>query len=51
MFPFAIDEDRAAAGQTFAIYVEKIEPNVTIDPRHSRRPPRSESNGVSQGRK
>jgi hypothetical protein len=32
MFPFAIDEDRAAAGQTFAIYVEKIEPNVTIDP-------------------
>jgi hypothetical protein len=31
MFPFAIDEDRAAAGQTFAIYVEKIEPNVTID--------------------
>ena len=32
MFPVAIDEDRAAAGQTFAIYVEKIEPNVTIDP-------------------
>lgn len=32
MFPFAIDEDRAAAGQTYAIYVEKIEPNVTIDP-------------------
>ena len=32
MFPFAIDEDRAAAGQTFAIYVEKIQANVTIDP-------------------
>jgi hypothetical protein len=31
MFPFAIDEDRAAAGQTFAIYVEKIEVNVPID--------------------
>jgi hypothetical protein len=31
MFPFAIDEDRAAAGQTFAIYVEKIELNVSID--------------------
>lgn len=31
MFPFAIDEDRAAAGQTYAIYVEKIEVNVPID--------------------
>ena len=31
MFPFAIDEDRAAAGQTFAIYVEKIEVNVPVD--------------------
>jgi len=31
MFPFAIDEDRAAAGQTFAVYVEKIEVNVPID--------------------
>jgi hypothetical protein len=32
MFPFAIDEDRAAAGQTFAVYVEKIDVNVPIDP-------------------
>lgn len=30
-FPFAIDEDRAAAGQTYAIYVESIEVNVPID--------------------
>ena len=30
-FPFAIDEDRAAAGQTYAIYVESIEVNVPLD--------------------
>ncbi|MDQ3068210.1 MAG: hypothetical protein M3R55_00595 [Acidobacteriota bacterium] len=30
-FPFAIDEDRSAAGQTYAVYVEKIEVNVPIE--------------------
>jgi hypothetical protein len=30
-FPFAIDEDRSAAGQTFAIYIDKIEVNVPIE--------------------
>lgn len=30
-FPFAIDEDRDAMGQTYAIYVESIEVNVPID--------------------
>ena len=30
-FPFAIDEDRDAMGQTYAIYVESIELNVPID--------------------
>ena len=30
-FPFAIDEDREAMGQTYAIYVESIEVNVPID--------------------
>ena len=28
----SVASDSAAAGQTFAIYVEKIEPNVTVDP-------------------
>lgn len=32
MFPFAIDEDRDAPGQTYAIYVDRIEVNVPIDP-------------------
>lgn len=30
-FPFAIDEDRSAPGQTYAIYIESIEVNVVID--------------------
>mgnify|MGYP003576175853 FL=1 len=32
LYPFAMDEDREAMGQTYAIYVESIEPNVAIDP-------------------
>ena len=30
-FPFAIDEDRSAPGQTYAIYIESIEVNVPIE--------------------
>lgn len=30
-FPFAIDEDRDAMGQTYAIYVESIEVNIPIE--------------------
>ena len=32
LFPFAMDEDREAMGQTYAIYVESIEVNVPIEP-------------------
>lgn len=31
LFPFAMDEDREAMGQTFAIYVESIEVNVPVE--------------------
>jgi hypothetical protein len=31
-FPFAMDEDREAMGQTYAVYVESIDVNVPIDP-------------------
>jgi hypothetical protein len=31
LFPFAMDEDREAMGQTYAIYVESIEVNVPVD--------------------
>lgn len=31
LFPFAMDEDREAMGQTYAIYVESIEINVPVD--------------------
>jgi len=30
-FPFAMDEDREAMGQTYAIYVERIDVNVPVD--------------------
>lgn len=30
-FPFAIDEERDAMGQTFAFYVDKVELNVPVD--------------------
>ena len=30
-FPFAVDEDRDAMGQTFAFYVDAIELNVPVD--------------------
>jgi hypothetical protein len=30
-FPFAIDDERDGPGQTYAIYIQQIEPNVTID--------------------
>jgi hypothetical protein len=30
-FPFAIDDERDGPGQTYAIYVQKIEPNVSIE--------------------
>lgn len=32
LYPFAMDEDREAMGQTYAIYVESIEVNVPIPP-------------------
>jgi hypothetical protein len=31
-FPFAIDEDRDAMGQTYAVYVDSIDVNVPLDP-------------------
>lgn len=31
LFPFAMDEDREAMGQTYAVYVESIEVNVPVD--------------------
>lgn len=38
-FPFAIDEDRDAMGQTYAIYVESIELDVPIDAAKFAAPP------------
>ena len=39
LFPFAMDEDREAMGQTYAIYVESIEVNVPVPPNASSRRP------------
>jgi hypothetical protein len=38
-FPFAIDEDRDAMGQTFAFYVERIDLDVPVDDAMFRVPP------------
>ena len=53
-FPFAIDEDRDAMGQMFAIYVERIELDVPIDdaiftPPAAPKPPGHEDGGPSDG--